>query len=87
MVSPNPNLAPIGATTNYGFSSIDQFHVQESQSAAANLYATPVSVGPRFPRSTHQPTRRQDRQHADLAELVGRVEHVVAIAAHVVENA
>ncbi|MCP3975779.1 MAG: hypothetical protein GY720_14940, partial [bacterium] len=34
-----------GETSQYGFSSIDQFHVQEAQSASANLYATLVEVG------------------------------------------
>ena len=34
-----------GETSSFGFSSIDQFHVQESQSASANLYARLVSIG------------------------------------------
>ena len=33
-----------GETTSYGFSSIDQFHVQEAQAASVNLYATLVSL-------------------------------------------
>ena len=34
-----------GETSTYGFSSIDQFHVQETNRASANIYATLVSIG------------------------------------------
>ncbi len=34
-----------GETSDFGFSSIDQFHVMEARSASASLYATLISVG------------------------------------------
>ena len=33
-----------GETSEFGFSSVDQFHVQEAQSASVNVYATLVSL-------------------------------------------
>ena len=34
-----------GQSTQHGFSTVDQFHVQESQSASADIFATLVEVG------------------------------------------
>ena len=34
-----------GETTSHGFSSLDQFHVEENRFSTANLYATLVEVG------------------------------------------
>ena len=34
-----------GQTTQYGYSNIDQFHVQEDRSASASIYATLVELG------------------------------------------